>query len=65
MKMTAKHNAGTSSAVGILPAASLTKPITGVTIPPPMMVMTIKDEPYLVFLSQIFDTQREDGRVLN
>lgn len=31
-----------------MPAASLTKPITGVTIPPPIMVMTIKDEPYLV-----------------
>ena len=46
--MMAKHSAGTSSAVGILPAASLTKPITGVTIPPPIMVMTINDEPYLV-----------------
>ncbi len=63
--MMAKHSAGTSSAVGILPAASLTKPITGVTIPPPIMVMTINDEPYLVSPAQMLNPQREDGRVLN
>ena len=44
----AKQSAGISSAVGMLPAASLTKPMTGVTIPPPIMVITMKDEPYLV-----------------
>ena len=48
MKMMAKHSAGISSAVGMLPAASLTNPMTGVTMPPPIMVITIMDEPYLV-----------------